>query len=102
MWKLSACQTVIQNAPLDQVLLMEAHNIIDGKPLLRDMPDVEAKRDRVEQLVAEMIQEIRNNPYLMLQIQEKTQKTGLSLEEQIVTDARWMVHYQINNGITAF
>ena len=102
MWKLSACQTVIQNAPLDQVLLMEAHNIIDGKPLLRDMPDVEAKRDRVGQLVAEMIQEIRNNPYLMLQIQEKTQKTGLSLEEQIVTDARWMVHYQINNGITAF
>jgi hypothetical protein len=92
MWNLSTCQTVIQNVSLEQVLLMEAHNIIEGKPLMRDMPNVEAKRDRVEQLVVDIVKEIQSKPELMRQIEEKALKNGISVEKQTVFDARWIVN----------
>lgn len=98
MWNLSSCQTVIQNAPLERVLLMEAYNIIDGKPLMRDMTDVEAKRDRVEQLVVDMIANIQTKPELKRQIEEKAQANGLTIEQQTLVDARWMVNYLIKNN----
>jgi hypothetical protein len=98
MWNLSTCQTVIQNATVKQVLLMEAHNIIEGKPLMRDMTNIEAKRDRVEQLVADMVEEVRGKPVLMQQIEEKAAKNGRSVEAQMVFDARWIVHDKINQG----
>ena len=99
MWNLSTCQTVIQNAPLEQVLLMEAHNIIEDKPLMRDMSDVKAKRNRVEQLVADMVEEVRGKPALMQQIEEKAMKNGRSVEAQMVFDARWLVNDKIKRGV---
>ena len=98
MWNLSTCQTVIQNATLQQVLLMEAHNIIEGQPLMRDMADPEAKRDRVEQLVADMLQQLRSKPSTMKQIEEKAAKNGISVEEQTLVDARWIVNRLIKKN----
>ena len=98
MWNLSACQTVIQNASFEQVLLMEAYNIIEGKPLMRDMNDPEAKRDRVESLVTDMLQQMRNNPITMQQTQEKAQKNGISEDKQLLLDARWIVNHLIKVG----
>ena len=99
MWNLSTCQTVIQNAPLERVLLMEAHNVMEGKPLMHDMTNVEAKRVRVEQLVADMVEEIRRKPELMQQIEEKAVKNGRSVKEQTVYDARWIVNDKIRRGV---
>lgn len=99
MWNLSTCQTVIQNATLKQVLLMEAHNIIEGNPLMRDMTNIEAKRDRVEQLVADMVEEVRGKPVLMQQIEEKAAKNGISVEKQTLYDARWLVNDKIKRGV---
>ena len=97
-WNLSTCQTVIQNATLQQVLLMEAHNIIEGQPLMRDMADPEAKRDRVEQLVADMLQQLRSKPTTMKQIEEKAAKNGISVKEQTLVDARWIVNRLIKKN----
>lgn len=77
---------------------MEAHNIIEGKPLMRDMTNIEAKRDRVEQLVVDMVEEVRGKPELMQQIEEKAAKNGISMEEQTVYDAHWIVHDLIKKG----
>ena len=99
MWNLSTCQTVIQNASLEQILLMEAHNIIEGKPLMRDMNDVEAKRNQVESLVSDMVKELKGKPALMQQIEEKAQKNNRSVEEQTILDARWIVNDKIKRGI---
>lgn len=99
MWNLSNCQTVIQNAPLDQVLLMEAHNLIENKPLMRDMTDVEAKRDLVEELVIDMVERIKGKPKLMNEIEKKAARKGISVEEQTVFDARWIVNDKINRGV---
>ena len=98
MWNLSTCQTIIQNAPLEQVLLMEAHNVIEGQPLMRDMTNPEAKRDRVEQLVVDMVKEVQGKPDLMQQIEEKAAKNGRSVEEQTIFDARWIVNDKIKRG----
>ena len=98
MWNLSNCQTVIQNASFEQVLLMEAYNLIEGRALMRDMADPEAKRDRVESLVNDILQEMRNNPITMKEIEEKAKKNGISLERQLHADARWIVNYRIKNG----
>lgn len=99
MWNLSTCQTVIQNASLDQVLLMEAHNIIEGKPLMRDMSDVEAKRDHVESLVSDMIEEIQPQPELMERIRNMAADKGISVEEQTELTARWIVNDKIKRGL---
>ena len=99
MWNLSTCQTVIQNASLEQILLMEAHNIIEGKPLMRDMSDVETKRNQVESLVSDMVKELKGKPALMQQIEEKAQKNNRSVEEQTILDARWIVNDKIKRGI---
>ena len=98
MWNLSTCQTIIQNTSLEQVLLMEAHNVIEGKPLMRDMKDPLAKKERVESLVADMIEELKGKPALMQQIEEKAVKNDRSLEEQTVFDARWIVNDKIKRG----
>lgn len=98
MWNLSTCQTVIQNASFEQVLLMEAYNIIEGKPLMRDMNDPEAKRNRVESLVTDMLQQMRSNPITMQQNQEKAKKNGISEEQQLLLDARWIVNHLIKVG----
>ena len=99
MWNLSTCQTVIQNASLERVLIMEAHNIIEGKPLMRDMSDVEAKRDHVESLVSDMIKEIRPQPELMERIRNMAADKGISVEEQTELAARWIVNDKIKRGL---
>ena len=99
MWNLSTCQTVIQNATLNRVLLMEAHNIIEGKPLMRDMSEVEAKRDHVESLVSDMIEEILPQPELMERIRNMAADKGISVEEQTELAARWIVNDKIKRGI---
>ena len=84
-----------------QVVLVidEAHNLIDSKPLLRDMPDPEAKRDRVEQLVAAMIEEIKPQTELMERIRTIAKEKGITIEEQTELAARWIVNDKINKGI---
>ena len=98
MWNLSNCQTVIHNASFEQVLLMEAYNIIEDKPLMRDMEDPEGKRDKVEQLVADMLEQMRSNPFTMKETEEKAKKNGISLERQLLADARWIVNNRILRG----
>ena len=92
-------QTVIQNTTLEHVLVMEAQNILNGKPLLRDMPEPEAKRDRVEQLVAAMIEEIKPQTELMERIRTMAKENGITVEEQTELAARWIVNDKISQGI---
>lgn len=93
------CQTVIRNTTLEQVLKMEAQNILNNRPLMRDEPNVVSRQTYVESLVKAMEDEIRNNnPELMESIREKAQANGLSFEEQLHADAAWIVNYQIEQG----
>lgn len=97
------CQTVIRNTTLEQVLKMEAQNILNDRPLMRDEPNVFSRQTYVESLVKAMEDEIRNNnPELMESIREKAKANGLSFEEQLHADAAWIVNYQIEQGEIVF
>lgn len=93
------CQTVIRNTTLEQVLKMEAQNILNARPLMRDEMDVVSRQTYVESLVKAMEEEIRNNnPELMENIREKAKANGISVEEQLHADAAWIINYQIEQG----
>ncbi len=97
------CQTIIRNTNLEQVLKMEAQNVLNNRPLMRDEPNVVSRQTYVESLVKAMEEEIRNkNPELMESIREKAKANGLTVEEQLHADAAWIVNYQIEQGEIVF
>ena len=96
------CQTVIRNLSLDEVLKLEAQNVLNGRPLMRDEEDVFSREVYIDGLVKAMEEMIRNNPSLMESIQEKVKNNGMTLEEQIHADAAWIVNYQIEQGEIVF
>ena len=92
------CQSIQQNLPLDEILKLEAQNVLNGRPLMRDNTTSVSREDYIESLVREMVEEIRNKPDLMAQIQEKADNSGRTLEEQLEADARWIINNRIANG----
>lgn len=101
------CQTVIQEASLKRVLSMEAQNVLNDRPLLRDMPDVFERKafkqsPAYDILVDSIARQMRASPYTMKRIAEKAEKNGLTLDEQIGYDARWIVNDQIKRGLVVW
>lgn len=97
------CQTVIRNASLEEVLRMEAQNILNNRPLMRDEPNVFSRQTYIESLVKAMEEDIiKNNPELLESIRQKSDTTGLTFEEQLHADAAWIVNYQIEQGLIEF
>jgi hypothetical protein len=96
------CQTVIRNASLNQVLEMEAQNVLNNRPLMRDEQDVVSQKTYVESLVKAMEEQILNSPELLESIRQKAEANGISFEEQLHADAAWIVNYQIEQGLIEF
>lgn len=96
------CQTVIRNLSMDDVLKLEAQNMLNGRPLMRDEEDVFSREVYIDGLVKAMEEQIRNNPQMMESIREKMKNNRMTLEEQIHADAAWIVNYQIEQGEIVF
>lgn len=96
------CQTVIRNTTLEQVLKMEAQNILNNRPLMRDEANVVSRQTYVESLVKAMEEQIRNNDALMESIRVKAETNGQPFEKQLHDDAAWIVNYQIEQGEIVF
>lgn len=52
-----------------------------------------------DSLVILMIDQLRNNPYSLNQMKEKAQTKGITLEETLDGDARWIVDDKIRKGL---
>ena len=92
------CQTVHRGMTLEEVLKMEAQNVLSGSPLMRDEQGVATRETYMESLARTMVQEILANPVAVENIRLKSENTGLSFEEQLNADARWIVDDQIDRG----
>ena len=92
------CQTVIRNTTLENVLKMEAQNVLNGRPLLRDEPEASSRANYVESLVRDMVELIRTVPDMMEQVRIKAETNGMTFEEQLHADAAWIINNQIQNG----
>ena len=93
------CQTVIRNTTLDNILKMEAQNVLNGRPLMRDEQNVVSKENYVNSLVREMKQNLMNKPNSVQSIKDKAATKGKTFEEQLEADARWIVNDKINRGV---
>jgi len=99
-WMISLqCQTIIHNATLDNILKMEAQNVLNGWPLMRDEQNVVSKENYVNSLVADMKLELQGKPVSVQAIKDKATATGKTFEEQLEADARWIINDRINRGL---
>ena len=92
------CQSVQQQLPLDDIMKAEAQNLLNNRPLMRDNTEIVSREDYLQSLVNDMVDEIRNKPDLMAQIQEKASNNGRSIDEQLEADARWIINDKIQKG----
>lgn len=92
------CQTVIHNTSLQNVMKMEAQNVLNGRPLLRDETEAASQDNYVESLVRDMVELIRYIPEMMEQIREKADANGTPFEQQLHDDAAWIINNKIQNG----
>ena len=92
------CQSIIQDLPLDDILKIEAKNILCNGLLMRDMKESISREVYIEYLVREMIEEISGKPELLEQINKKALENGKSFEDQLRGDARWLINEQIKKG----
>ena len=93
------CQKLIHNTTLDNILSMEAQNVINGRPLMRDEQHVVSKVNYVNSLVADTKQELSTKASSVQAIKEKAAAKGRTFEEQLEFDARWVVNDKINRGV---
>ena len=99
-WMISLqCQTIIHNATLDNILKMEAQNVLNGWPLMRDEQNVVSKENYVNSRVADMKLELQGKPVSVQAIKDKATVTGKTFEEQLEADARWIINDRINRGV---
>ena len=92
------CQAVLREMTLEEVLKMEAQNVLNGNPLMRDESGIVTREIYLESLARVMAQEILANPDLVEAVRHKMESTGLPFEQQLNTDARWIVDEQVNKG----
>ena len=95
-------QTIIQNARMEQVLEMEADNMLNGRPLLRDMEDPALRKAYVECLIRQKAMILLAMPDRMEEIKQKASLFGKTIDEQLQYDAAWSVHKDIVDGKTVF
>lgn len=93
------CQTNLRNTSLDNILKMEAQNVLNGRPLMRDDQDVVSKENYVNSLVEEMKQNLLGKPASVQTIKDKAATKGWTFEEQLEADARWVINDRINKGL---
>lgn len=92
------CQTVLRGMTLEEVLKIEAQNVLNNSPLMRDEPDVVTRETYIQYLTKEVEREILAKPELVENVRQKSETTGLSFEQQLDADARWIVNDQIDKG----
>ena len=81
----------------DEMLDEEAHNVLAGRSLLRDSIIIDTAS--VIQFEVEKLMKLwRNDAESIKYIENKAQERGLSFEEMLEADARWVVNERLKNG----
>lgn len=92
------CQATVQKLPLKDILKAEANNVLNNRPLMRDMTEGVSRETYIEGLVRNLMEEFRGKPLRIEQIKEKAKKNHKSFEEQLEADARWVINDKMQKG----
>lgn len=84
-------QTAILDKDLEEVYLIEADNVINGKALLRDSTQFDEEL-LLEAEVKKLVTRWKANPDMMKFLENKAKEKGEPLEKVIEADARWILN----------
>jgi hypothetical protein len=83
--------------PYEDVLQQEVGNVINGRPLLRQ--EITIDTAVIFQLeVEKLMNQWRNNEESIKYLEDKAKERGMTFEEMLEADARWVVNERLRNG----
>ena len=88
-------QSSIQSKNLDEIYDMEAYNILNDKPLLRDFTDV-TEETIFNAKVNELVKKWRGDLTMVSYLEKKAKDKGKDFETVIYQDARWVIRQEQN------
>ena len=81
----------------DDILDEEAENVLLGRPLMRQEIQVDTA-SVIEFEVNKLMEQWRNNPESIKFLEGKAQERGVTFEEILEADARWVINERLRNG----
>ena len=81
----------------DDLLDEEAENVLLGRPLMRQEIQVDTA-SIIEFEVNKLMEQWRNNAESVKYLEDKAQERGMTFEEMLEADARWVVNERLQNG----
>lgn len=90
--------SVINFITMEEALKIEIDNIKNNNPLIKDMEITITDKEHYDYLVDKVIEEIKANPKLMEEIQQKAIKKNKTFEQAIIDDAKWIVSYRMEKS----
>lgn len=88
-------QASIQGKNIDEIYDIEAHNILNGKPLLRDFTDV-TEETIFNAKVDELVKKWRGDITMIDYLEKKAKDKNKDFETVIYEDARWVIRQEQN------
>ena len=83
--------------PYEEVLQQEVNNVVNGWPLLRQEITVDtAAIIQIE--VEKLMNQWRNNAESIKYLEDKAKERGMTFEEMLEADARWVVDERLREG----
>ena len=81
----------------DDILDEEAENVLLGRPLMREEIQVDTA-SIIEFEVGKLMNQWRNNAESVKYLENKAQERGMTFEEMLEADARWVINERLKNG----
>lgn len=97
-WKVALRIAALRSdQPYAEVLRQEVDNVIHGRPLLRQ--EIAVDTAAIIQIEVEKLKsQWRNNPESTKFLEDKAKERGVTFEEILEADARWVVNERLRNG----
>lgn len=92
--KALSIQAVAQDKTLEEIYIMEADNLINEKPLLRESTQI-TEEMLYEVKLNELVRRWRLNPDMMRFLKDKAKEKGKDLETVILEDAKWIINEEM-------
>ena len=82
----------------EEALKIEIENIKNNNPLIRNMKISITDKEHYDYLVSQVVEEIKANPKLMSDIEQKAKAKNKTFEQAIIDDAKWIVNHRMKNA----
>jgi hypothetical protein len=89
-----SCQSVIQNISKESVIMKEVDNILNNRPLYRDMEGAYDSALFIQGEAKIVEEEIRSNASKMENIKKKAKMQNKTIDQAIHDDALWIVNHR--------